>query len=66
MELEKIKQLVPAEEIKGDLVRQKAMELVRSSAVVGEPEAQEADAEEAPAKPKRKSTKKAAEPASEE
>ncbi len=75
MELEKLKELVPAEEIKLDLAVNKAIDLIKSSAVVteAEPEKKEpakkkaaakesADAgEEKKAPAKRKTTKKKAE-----
>ena len=57
MDLEKVKQLIDAEELKGDLAVRKAAKLVSDSAVAVAPKAAE---EEKPAKPKRtrKTTKK--------
>ena len=74
MPLDKVKNLVTAEGINGDIQNQKAIELVKDNAVIVEKKEEEkkpakkrasakkkgdsAEGEESPAKPKRKSTKK--------
>ncbi len=65
MEVAQIKAAVPAETLKNDLLRQKASDVVLSSAKIGPaPEKKvEAPAEEAPAKPKRTRKKKVVEEA---